>query len=68
MLTLMFKIKINKQDEIGTYQNISIIENLAGSIFLSMVAQEVILQPNIKPLRQTFFRIPIPGHKVKFNN
>ena len=51
-------------EEMDTYHNISIIDTLASTFFLKLVAQEVILFPNIKPQRQTFLKIPIMGQKV----
>jgi hypothetical protein len=51
-------------EEMDTYHNISIIETLASTIFLKLAAQEILIYPNIKPHRQTFFKMPIMGQKV----
>jgi hypothetical protein len=36
----------------------------SSTIFLKMVAQEVLIYPNIKPQRQTFLKLPMMGKKV----
>jgi hypothetical protein len=55
-------------EEMDTYHNISIVETLASTIFLRLVAQEILIFPNTKPKRQTFLKIPIMGQKVRLNN
>ena len=49
-----------------TLHNIS-IKTLVSSYSLKLVAEEVLIYPNIKPERQTLFKIPIPWTKVKIN-
>jgi hypothetical protein len=51
-------------EEMDTYHNISIVETLSSTIFLRLVAQEILIFPNTKPKRQTFLKIPIMGQKV----
>ena len=57
---------INKiQEEVDTYYMISIVESLAYTSFVSLLAQEIILYPNTKPENQKIFGFSIPGYKVK---
>ena len=52
------------REEVDKYNNISIVESLAQSISISLLAEEVIVEPNIRPQKQTFMGIPIPGKFV----
>lgn len=52
------------QEEVDTYYHISIVETLAYTSFVSLLAEEIILYPNIKPENQKIFGITIPGYKV----
>jgi len=49
------------REEVDKYNNISIVESLAQSISISLLAEEVIVEPNIRPQKRTFMGIPIPG-------
>ena len=53
------------REEVDKYNNISIVESLAQSISISLLAEEVIVEPNIRPQKQTFMGIPIPGKFVR---
>ena len=53
------------REEVDKYNNISIVESLAQSISISLLAEEVIVEPNIRPQKQTFMGIPIPGKYVR---
>ncbi|TRY68237.1 hypothetical protein TCAL_06841 [Tigriopus californicus] len=52
------------QEEVDTYYHISIVETLAYTSFVSLLAEEIVLYPNIKPENQKILGITIPGYKV----
>ena len=54
------------QEEVDTYFHISIVETLAHTSFVSMLAEEIIISPNIKPEHQSIFGFSIPGFKVSW--
>lgn len=54
------------QEEVDTYYHISIVETLASTSFVSLLAEEVILYPNIRPEHPKILGIPIPGLKVQY--
>ena len=49
--------------EVDTYYHINIVETLAYSRYVPMLAQEIKIQPNIKPESSQLFGIDIPGAK-----
>ena len=53
------------REEVDKYNNISIVESLVQSISISLLAEEVVVEPNIRPQKQTFMGIPIPGKFVR---
>ena len=53
------------QEEVDTYYNVSIVETLAHTSFVSLLAEEIILYPNSKPERQKLCGISVPGAKVR---
>lgn len=52
------------QEEVDTYYHISIVETLASTSFVSLLAEEVIIRPNTKPEHPKILCVPIPGLKV----
>ena len=52
------------QEEVDTYYHISIVESLAYTSSVSLLAEEIIIHPNIKPENQKILGISIPGYKV----
>ena len=54
--------KIRK--EVDTYYHISIVETLAYTSFVSLLAEEIVLFPNIRPQHQKIFGLSIPGTRV----
>ena len=52
------------QEEVDTYYHISIVETLAYTSFVSLLAEEVVIYPNIKPERQKLLGLSVPGTKV----
>ena len=57
------------QEEVDKYYNISVVESLAHSSFVSLLAEEIVIYPNIRPENQKFLGISMPGKKVQtFNN
>ena len=55
------------QEEVDTYYHISIVETLASTSFVSLLAEEVIIYPNVRPEHPKILGIPIPGFKVWFS-
>ncbi len=53
------------QEEVDTYYHISIIETLASTSFVSLLAEEIVLFPNVRPEQPKILGIPIPGFKVR---
>ena len=49
--------------EVDTYYHINIVETLAYSRYVPMLAQEIKIHPNIKPESSQLFGIDIPGAK-----
>ena len=52
------------QEEVDTYFHISIVETLAHTSFVPMMAGEIAICPNIRPESQKILGISIPGFKV----
>ena len=52
------------QEEVDTYYHISIVETLASTSFVSLLAQEATIYPNVRPEHPKILGIPIPGFKV----
>ncbi len=52
------------REEVDTYHLISTVETLAYTSFVSLLAEEIIIYPNIKPENQQFFGFAIPGSRV----
>ena len=46
-----------------TYYHINIVETLAYSRYVPMLAQEIKIHPNIKPESSQLFGVDIPGAK-----
>ena len=51
------------QKEVDTYYHINIVETLAYSRYVPMLAHEIKISPNIKPENQKLLGIAIPGAK-----
>merc|ERR1712080_218618 len=51
------------QKEVGTYYHVNIIETLAQSKYVPLLADEIRISPNIKPENQKLFGVNIPGEK-----
>jgi len=51
------------QKEVDTYYHINIVETLAYSRYVPMLAHEIKISPNIKPENQKLLGIDIPGAK-----
>ena len=49
--------------EVDTYYHINIVETLAWSRYVTMLAKEIKIQPNIKPESSKLFGIDVPGEK-----
>ena len=49
--------------EVDTYYHINIVETLAYSRYVPMLAQEIKIHPNIKPESSQLFGVDIPGAK-----
>ena len=58
----MFFIRL--QEEADNFYLISIVETLSHSNTVKMLADEVIVYPNIRPQNQKILGIDIPGTKV----
>ena len=52
------------QEEVDKYYHISIVETLASTSFVSLLAEEVVVYPNTRPEHPRILGIPIPGFKV----
>ena len=52
------------QEEVDTYYHISIVETLASTSFVSLLAEEVTVYPNVRPEHTKILGIPMPGFKV----
>ncbi len=56
---------INKiQEEVDTYHHVSIVETLSHTSFVSLLAEEIVISPNIRPENQKIMGLAIPGSKV----
>ena len=53
------------QEEVDTYHLVSIVETLAYTSFVPMLATRVLIAPNIKPEKQKILGIAMPGTKVR---
>ena len=53
------------QEEADNFYLISIVETLSHTNNVSMLADEIVIYPNIRPQNQTIFGVDIPGTKVK---
>ena len=53
------------QEEVDTYHLVSIVETLAYTSFVSLLATEIVIAPNVKPERQRILGIALPGTKVR---
>ena len=51
------------QKEVDTYYHINIVETLAYSRYVPMLAHEIKIHPNIKPESSQLFGVDIPGAK-----
>lgn len=51
------------QKEVDTYYHVNIIETLAQSRYVPLLAEEIRISPNIKPENQQLCGINIPGEK-----
>ena len=51
------------QKEVDNYYYINIVETLAWSRYVTMLAKEIKIQPNIKPESSKLFGIDVPGEK-----
>ena len=59
---------IRLQEEADNFYLISIVETLSHSNTVKMLADEVVIYPNIRPQNQKILGIDIPGTKVKNSN
>lgn len=55
------------QEEADTYHLVSIVETLAYTSFVSLLATEIVIAPNLKPERRRILGIALPGTKVRPN-
>jgi hypothetical protein len=53
------------QEEADNFYLISIVETLSHSNSVKMLADEVVIYPNIRPVNQKILGIDIPGTRVK---